>query len=1027
MLTINIGGVTRSADFDTVLPGLTVQLFFKNRPLKSVAPAVSAADGRFSIQLAASGRSNILRMLADLTVKVSDGDATVFSASFDELYKEGDPNNFTILITQKAFEKTRSKPVIQFSGDDNTIKERFNMGESLHVTASGLVPLSLYDIAVTAGGTTLVVVSIRTDARGTIPSAILWPQMGINDLKSRELLTYEEAARAWKGRPVSLTVSKQKKDIYQTTISLAENKKNPLAFASTKEGRPVNAIEGHKDSLFVSFRTDGAAERYRVLLVERQHDWNAGDTFRIASNRRNKPVSIEIERPEPGAITTVRMAGANQLIPGAYDIIVRPLRYGFEDNEALHLLARDIISSRRITGLVIREDFWNAKPVLGGCVNKIPISGRTVSGAPYFQYADTFTVGENVWGGLDPGIVDPGNISKMCALYVIQSKDDTTWNMDNSLTHLPVLGGNAAVQKVMLQPGCMNMNKYLLWSNASIPGEYDIVADFGNNVSDPGTFVPDAQYNTPLDMIDGYFVPGFRVVEDPGVMTQFPHAGNWNYTHTMVDAMGLVGSPIIVDEDDDYFTPGDFIPTNRTVRLTANLFFPADVAGVTDPAQISPAAANYPLIVIVHGNGQDFTAYDFLLEHFAKNGFIAASIDNRYLSGGSLFHGMKALGRTNVLFKHLEVLFTKFGATVQNNIGIMGHSRGGEAVVKAARINQQNGLGHIFNAVISLAPTDQYGSESLTGAWAKPYFVLYGSRDGDIDGFVSTLGYTVPQTGFALYDRSAVPEKTMGFMYGATHNGFITTNSDNPGDPGIVDPAIQKPVSKAYMNAYFRMKLKNEDVWKGMFTGEWKPASVSSTPAKLFMQYQLAGARVVDDFEGAINWQSSTIGGVVSASGTPVNPEEGKMRTIDGHSPHDSKGLKIQWDNTGDAVSFTIPAAQKDVTGFTHVSIRITQKDGSVLNNINLDQNLRIALKDGANNERAVRVAAFYLIPYPDQRPDVIMRKSAMVTVRIPLKSYTIVCAGQVQVNLADITTLTLLFSETLTGEIDIDNVEFTN
>jgi hypothetical protein len=86
-----------------------------------------------------------------------------------------------------------------------------------------------------------------------------------------------------------------------------------------------------------------------------------------------------------------------------------------------------------------------------------------------------------------------------------------------------------------------------------------------------------------------------------------------------------------------------------------------------------------------------------------------------------------------------------------------------------------------------------------------------------------------------------------------------------------------------------------------------------------------------------------------------------------------------------------------------------------------------VALKDGANNERAVRVSPFYDIPYPEMHPNILRRKSAMNTVRIPLKSYTIVCAGQVQVNLQDVTTLTFLFSEKSTGEIEIDEVEFSN
>ncbi len=82
-------------------------------------------------------------------------------------------------------------------------------------------------------------------------------------------------------------------------------------------------------------------------------------------------------------------------------------------------------------------------------------------------------------------------------------------------------------------------------------------------------------------------------------MTQWAHAGSWHYDETIVNAMGINGSPVVTDENDDYFTPGGYIAVNRTIRLKAQVFYPADVAGVTNPAQISPAAPNYPLIVIV--------------------------------------------------------------------------------------------------------------------------------------------------------------------------------------------------------------------------------------------------------------------------------------------------------------------------------------------------------------------------------------------------------------------------------------------
>jgi hypothetical protein len=50
-----------------------------------------------------------------------------------------------------------------------------------------------------------------------------------------------------------------------------------------------------------------------------------------------------------------------------------------------------------------------------------------------------------------------------------------------------------------------------------------------------------------------------------------------------------------------------------------------------------------------------------------------------------------------------------------------------------------------------------------------------------------------------------------------------------------------------------------------------------------------------------------------------------------------------------------------------------------------------------------------------------------MNTIRIPLKSYTIVCAGQPKVDLKDIVSLSFVFSEKVAGEIKIDSIEFTD
>jgi hypothetical protein len=373
-----------------------------------------------------------------------------------------------------------------------------------------------------------------------------------------------------------------------------------------------------------------------------------------------------------------------------------------------------------------------------------------------------------------------------------------------------------------------------------------------------------------------------------------------------------------------------------------------------------------------------------------------------------------------------------FGARAANNIGIMGHSRGGEAVVIAARLNQQEAWGWNINAVISLAPTNQYTFEYFSNAWAKPYLVIYGSLDGDLCG--------IGDTGFELYDHASGMKKSMIFVYRACHDRFNTIWGDGDLYFGSLTPADQAAVlstdshqliAKGYMTAFFRQHLKVETQWEGIFRGEWIPAAVQASDAnmKIYTQYEDTTVRIVDDFEethSATSWQISTLGGTVSQSGLPSTPQENDLRTMDPHSPHLTAGLSLKWDNMTDSLDYVIPVGQRDVSGFQAVSFRVSQKVNSPSNLVNQAQDLRLTLTDGSGHSRAIRVSKLAEIPYPYIRGFASLVKSAMCTIRIPLSAYHIHCLNVDKVDLTNITTLSFQFAEKVTGEIEIDSIQFT-
>ncbi|HEY2322767.1 MAG TPA: hypothetical protein VGJ82_07875, partial [Thermoanaerobaculia bacterium] len=728
--------------------------------------------------------------------------------------------------------------------------------------------------------------------------------------------------------------------------------------------------------------------------------------IRPVSLAGGEPATVDFTPREK--VHRVQVAEAARLLTGAYDFVIRRIRYGYEDEDDLRLREDDLLSGRWTTGLVVREEFMRSKIIRGGCTNIQQIAGRRTLGNiwPYIQFTDTFQVGEDVWGTLDPNALDPTHAGKGVAMYVVPHKTAAQWTADNSLANLAVLGGNAAVPVWITQTWCANANLHLLWSSAQV-GDYDVVADFGNNSTTIAGFVKDDHFDMPLDMIDGYVVPGFRVVNDPTTDTSFANVGIWQYNDTTFGTISVV-------DDGGMTWP--------SVRVKASVHFPADMPGTTSPSQISVSQPNYPLVVIVHGNGADgsYLGYEYLLDHLARNGFIAASIHCEPNETGT--------DRARILQHHLGILFSQFGTHVENNVGIMGHSRGGEAVVIAARLNSAEAWGYNLNAVISLAPTNQYTFEHLSVA--VPYLVIYGSLDGDLTG--------IDDTGFELYDHASGMNKSMMFVYRSCHDRYNTVwgshdvSGLSPTDqPRVLSVTAHHNIAMGYMSAFYRQHLRNETQYEGVFKGEWVPAAVEASDAnmKIYPQYEDTTVRTVDDFEGAhtaTSWATSTIGGAVTQTGLPGTPQENDLRTMDGQSPHLTAGLLLQWDNFGDKLHYDIPAGQRNVSAFNAVSFRISQRVGSASNPAGLPQDLRLTLTDSGGHSRAIRISKLTDIPYPDVRADG-LTKSAMRTVRLPIGVFHIHCYNVDQVDLTDVVSLDFEFAETATGEIEIDSVQFTN
>ncbi len=260
----------------------------------------------------------------------------------------------------------------------------------------------------------------------------------------------------------------------------------------------------------------------------------------------------------------------------------------------------------------------------------------------------------------------------------------------------------------------------------------------------------------------------------------------------------------------------------------------------------------FPLVLIVHGNHsmEDFSdpGYAYLGELLASQGFILVSVDENFMNSSLSDMVNPINGRPSkendargwMLLEHLsqwrawnrDPKHPFYGKVDMERLGLMGHSRGGEAVAVAAAFNS---LDHypddatlVFNyrfklgAVAAIAPVDgQYkGRERSTLLKDVNYFVIHGSLDGDVMSFMGTSQYAR-----ATLTGAAPAFKAQLFVKDANHGQFNTSwGRDDLGMPwpvldkrAILDPEAQRQIARVYLSAFLQTTLMGREGYKPLF------------------------------------------------------------------------------------------------------------------------------------------------------------------------------------------------------------------
>jgi len=356
---------------------------------------------------------------------------------------------------------------------------------------------------------------------------------------------------------------------------------------------------------------------------------------------------------------------------------------------------------------------------------------------------------------------------------------------------------------------------------------------------------------------------------------------------------------------------------------------------------------------------------DYLQEELAKHGFVSMSIDENSAN----FLGLRIRTRAQLILTYLDDLRARIASDAklkrfQNRIDfervvLIGHSRGGDAVVEAVDLNRTHPVPkgekrYGMKSVISIAPTDFTGllkpSKALSVSIAEAYYlVVYGSHDGDVMGEGDgTHGSTA--TGFRYYDRSNT-HRAMAFIHGATHNRWnrVWNKREGDGDPHhakadskdpkkyvdtkdtrMLSRTTHETLAREYVAGWLRFTINKEWAQASLFNGE----KASSTGATVSLQWKFGkDLTTVEDSESGTESKNTMNGGVTASSVTEthLHKENENDPAASGNKrptfPNDENLLKaVQVSGGRAAVKEQIPEKFENLLKFTHLTFRVTKK-----------------------------------------------------------------------------------------------------
>ncbi|MGI9204953.1 MAG: hypothetical protein ACR2Q3_13145 [Woeseiaceae bacterium] len=309
----------------------------------------------------------------------------------------------------------------------------------------------------------------------------------------------------------------------------------------------------------------------------------------------------------------------------------------------------------------------------------------------------------------------------------------------------------------------------------------------------------------------------------------------------------------------------------------------------------------FPLALIIHGNHgmEEYSdpGYAYLGELLASRGIIAVSIDENFINGtwSGDFQGKEMPARAWLLLEHLR-LWREWNTTDRHrfagridldNIALIGHSRGGEAVSMAYAYNDlpnfpddatvEFDYGFSIPALVAVAQIDKRYHRRVELEDVN-FLALQGSYDSDESAF-----HGLRQFNRIELSDDAYRFKTGLYIHGANHGQFNSIwGREDSGPPGawqlnlapIISGEDQRQIAKVYIAGFLAATLQNDARYVSLFRDTRKGTDWLPDHAYV-QQFTDSSFIALADFDEDLDVRTATASGAsIHASGFSLWREE---------------------------------------------------------------------------------------------------------------------------------------------------------